>query len=438
MNIGLSQTEINNLRFIFDINSHGHDRKSIYLNANREFTAEPTNYDKSLYAIRYIYNVGLNRVEKVYQESCQTLINACIQPHSNQRITVERTYQIFRAIFPELCTIQGNLESKLDKERAKQQIDSILNRTLFGMDDNIQKLKEINSNPRLAEARYALSLNHENASKLDGGYVHSVYKIYDRSHQTKLGIFKVLGNQSEEEISLRLREKAKINQKTTIHTTLPIEEESSVGLFQKFIKGETFLKNFKTTQSGKEFILDSRENIRQMHYMALFDLFNFNDDRHGNNFMIDKKGKIWAIDNELGEGYAWQNNSIWGYEIGKTILNQPLDQELKQHLLSFEVESWIMELDLLNPEDTDADKIAAHMNTAHPLFSSSLNLIQRIQANYFLHLLQLAVQQEESPTLKQMFQVFQLLTSTQQNFLTQVPYLKINDFQSFINKVLKK
>lgn len=120
-----------------------------------------------------------------------------------------------------------------------------------------------------------------------------------------------------------------------------------------------------------------------MHYIAIFDLLNFNRDRHSANLMLDQNNKIWAIDNELNRGNAWLTYPHWGgcIEVNK-ILNEPFSLDVREYILSL-----------------NEDKI----------ISSSLTPDRKEQANSYLKFLKDSVSQNADTTLDKIFNSLRLI-----------------------------
>jgi hypothetical protein len=278
---GLNSSLVSQLHLFFE------DKKSI------------STLDGEKTALKGVVSLGLRGAESDYNDALQELYNICIAKDSSDIISVKRTCDIFATIFQENTILSHarehlNSPDKFTRSQAKKTVKNEINAILSEKQDNdfILKIKEVNNNPRLVETHYALSqgvktqaINVRNSSP--------VFIMYDRNGPVSgkaLAIFKECPQSEidvEVEVCETLRESNKINVKHTTQTELEIEGSRRKGIFQKFIKGEMIREREEPTD---------QEAIDQIQLIGIFDLINLNFDRNNGNFMIDRKGKVWAID----------------------------------------------------------------------------------------------------------------------------------------------
>ena len=290
--------------------------------------------------------VILPGVECDYDGALQELYNICMAKDSDGIISVKRTCDIFASIFQKNITLhqaRENLNSRDEFTRAqakkniKNEINSILSKAKNN--DIIQRIVEINNNPRLVEARYALSqdvktkaINVRNSSP-----VFIMYDRYGPEFGKALAIFKECPQSEidvEVEVCEKLRESNKINIKHTIQAEFDIEGSKRRGIFQKFIKGEMIRERQEPTD---------QDAIEQLQLIGIFDLINLNPDRNDGNFMIDQKGKVWAIDHaRINVGNAYHDDRIPMIKHLRAGMS-PFSPRIKDHINSLTSEIHVSE-----------------------------------------------------------------------------------------------
>lgn len=109
---------------------------------------------------------------------------------------------------------------------------------------------------------------------------------------------------------------------------------------------QEFVPNAVGTLAGKSDkamakMYDNKEIDQQSaQEVAVLDFIMHSDDRHGGNVMIDKDGKVWAIDND---SYSYNSRAEWKSErkgFSKAMANRPLLPAVKAKL-----EKWVEKSD---------------------------------------------------------------------------------------------
>jgi hypothetical protein len=411
-----NEIERRNIQSLFALKS----TNSLYIDAQGVLTTQATLRDKIIYFVKYIFSFGIYSVKNTYRQSLRHLINTCQRIGSDESITFQNNYRIFKELFPENLVTKESF-NRAEKNQAKQVIHQLLNQIqpLYGQTENaIQQLKDLNQNPRLAEAHYCLAQKNKKVERANHRGTHLVFRIYNRSGKKILGIFKQCEPhiaKMEEEISNKLGSNARVNQKQSAFIEFSIPAGYGIkrefrGLFQKFIKGDTLNH---LICSGKDVQFNDRNSIDQLHYIAIFDLLNFNHDRHANNLMLDRKKKIWAIDNELDGREVWSYHQYWGgCKATHKTLNEPFSQYVKNYILFL---------------------------ARDQIISSSLSPEHKKRADFYLQFLKSAISHDPCPTLVQIFgmlkTISQLSSKTQEQLINN---FKTSDFQSFITILLKE
>lgn len=362
----------------------------------------------NLYELNYdIINSQYNNIDyqeplydkadiSIFENLCNNLINRCAEPENySTTISTEKTTEVFRSFFPE--KFNQSIDN-LDKRTLKNKVEEIINSLDFQSieyenytylrDNYINVLRLINQDPKLTEALFFSKNQKHQFTNIKTK--HPIYFVYDRTQTRKLGIFKVCDPSSrsaitEVEITNYLSKFSHINQKKSCYIYSKIDNGEIVGgIFQKLVKGSTY-SDYKEKIKDINHNLLNEKNVLQLHYIALFDLLNFNGDRHTDNLMVDDKGNFWAIDNECDDVCPWEKKAIdiiWHNREIRNVLNKPMSQEFRNHLLSLEAEK---------------------------LLSSQLDPINReISESVYIPFLKLAAEQTPPPTLIQIYTLLEM------------------------------
>lgn len=100
-------------------------------------------------------------------------------------------------------------------------------------------------------------------------------------------------------------------------TVLLPTDEGEVGSCQRFVEGaRTAMELY---DEGKEAeIFEHRDEIERM---VLLDYLTGNIDRHYGNVVFDRDGKLWAIDNGMGDDWRGKGGKVWAMDLDPTVLS---------------------------------------------------------------------------------------------------------------------
>ncbi|MFI5343043.1 MAG: hypothetical protein ACHQUC_02355 [Chlamydiales bacterium] len=289
---------------------------------------------------------GIHSLESDDVGALQELYNKCVGKGSDNIISVKRTSDIFLSIFQENITLSKAREQlenpdKWIRSQAKREIKNEINVILSKFEgmEIVDKIKEVNNNPRLVETRYALSLGVM-PQKIKVRNVCPVYILYDRRGPESGKALAIFKECIEEEVKAEvdawevLREPNNINIKQTEKAEFEIRGSKKEGIFQKFIKG----KMIREKQEPPD-----QEAVDQIQLIGIFDLINLNPDRNDGNIMIDQKNKVWAIDHaRVKRGNPYHDDRM---PMMSTIqaATEPFSQRLIDHINNLDVKVHVSE-----------------------------------------------------------------------------------------------